>query len=108
MVDPITTNRLGLATTPTAPTGATAPGRVGGTGAAPAADGGFADQLRQQLEQVNQMQAEADAGIQALVTGQTDNITQVLTSARKAEVAFSLLMEIRNKLVDAYTELKQL
>ncbi len=54
------------------------------------------------------MQAEADAGIQALVTGQTDNITQVLTSARKAEVAFSLLMEIRNKLVDAYTELKQL
>ncbi len=101
-------NSLGLTTTPTAPTSPNAPGRIGGGGTAAAPGGGFAEQLRQQLEQVNQMQAEADAGIQALVTGQTDNITQVLTSARKAEVAFSLLMEIRNKLVDAYTELKQL
>ncbi len=102
MVNPIPTSVV----TPTNPT---APGSLGGasrTGRAESTD--FAGQLRQQLEQVNQMQAEADAGIQDLVTGQTDNITQVLTSARKAEVAFSLLMEIRNKLVDAYTELKQL
>jgi len=68
----------------------------------------FATQLRAQLEQVNRMQAEADEGIQNLIAGRNDNITEVLTSARKAEVAFSLLMEIRNKLVDAYTELKQL
>lgn len=68
----------------------------------------FAAQLRQQLEQVSQMQAEADQGIQNLLTGQTDNITEVFTTARKAEVAFSLLMEIRNKLVDAYGELRQL
>jgi flagellar hook-basal body complex protein FliE len=69
---------------------------------------GFADTLRQQLEQVNQMQAEAEAGVQDLVSGRTDNLTAVLNSTRKAEVAFSLLMEIRNKLVDAYTDLKQL
>ncbi len=68
----------------------------------------FASQLRQQLEQVSQMQAEADEGIQNMLTGQTDNITEVFTTARKAEVAFSLLMEIRNKLVDAYTEMRQL
>ena len=68
----------------------------------------FASRLRQQLEQVSQMQSEAEKGIQNLVTGQTDNITEVFTTARKAEVAFSLLMEIRNKLVDAYAELRQL
>jgi flagellar hook-basal body complex protein FliE len=68
----------------------------------------FATRLRQQLEQVSQMQSEAEKGIQNLVTGQTDNITEVFTTARKAEVAFSLLMEIRNKLVDAYAELRQL
>ena len=73
-----------------------------------AAPADFATQLRAQLEQVNRMQAEADEGIQNLIAGRNDNITEVLTSARKAEVAFSLLMEIRNKLVDAYTELKQL
>ena len=70
--------------------------------------GGFAAELRKQLEQVNQVQAEADAGIESLLTGRSDNVTEVLAATRKAEVAFSLLMEIRNKLVDAYTELKQL
>ncbi len=99
------TNRTAL-TQPMTPTAPARPGMLPST-AAPA-EGDFAAQLRQQLEQVNQMQAEADAGIQQLLTGQTDNITQVLTSTRKAEIAFSLLMEIRNKLVDAYTELKQL
>lgn len=72
------------------------------------AQGDFATSLRAQLEQVSQIQAEADQGVQKLVTGQTDSITEVFTAARKAEVAFSLLMEIRNKLVDAYTELRQL
>ncbi len=90
------------------------PIRPGGPVSAPrppegASDGdSFAAVLRRQLEQVNQMQAEADAGVQSLLTGQSDNITEVLAATRKAEIAFSLLMEIRNKLVDAYTELKQL
>jgi flagellar hook-basal body complex protein FliE len=98
MVNPISPNRL----TPTAPTPATParPTEAGG--------GDFAGLLRRQLEQVSQMQAEADEGVQNLLTGRTDNITEVLTTTRKAEIAFSLLMEIRNKLVDAYTELKQL
>lgn len=68
----------------------------------------FADLLRSQLAEVSRMQAEADEGIESLVTGRSDNITEVFTAARKAEVAFSLLMEIRNKLVNAYDELKQL
>jgi flagellar hook-basal body complex protein FliE len=68
----------------------------------------FAAELREQLEQVSRMQTEADQSVQNLLTGRSDNITQVFTATRKAEIAFSLLMEIRNKLVDAYTELKQL
>ena len=68
----------------------------------------FASQLRQQLEHVSQMQHEADKGVQNLLTGQSDNITEAFVTARKAEVAFSLLMEIRNKLTEAYSELRQL
>jgi flagellar hook-basal body complex protein FliE len=95
-------------TNPLNPLG-TSPAKAGGAGGVQEFSGpGFAQQLRQQLEQVNKMQAEADAGVQNLLTGRTDNITEVFTTARKAEVAFSLLMEIRNKLVDAYSELKQL
>ncbi len=101
MIDPISSNRLTPISAPR-PAGPTTPAATSPEKA------DFATQLRQQLEQVSQMQTEADAGLQNLLTGRTDNITGVLSAARKAEVAFSLLMEIRNKLVDAYSELKQL
>ena len=101
MVNPISTEHLTPAgrLRPTAPSG---PSEKAPQGA------GFAAQLREQLQQVSRMQTEADEGIQNLLTGRTDNVTEVLTAARKAEIAFSLLMEIRNKLVDAYSELRQL
>ena len=101
MVDAISSEHL----MPIGPLGPVAPARST-EGAAGETD--FATQLRQQLEQVSQMQQEADVGIQHLVTGQTDNITDVFVATRKAEVAFSLLMEIRNKLVDAYAEMRQM
>jgi flagellar hook-basal body complex protein FliE len=100
MVDPISADSS-LTIGPLRP----ATSRLGGRAAGEA---DFATQLRQQLEEVSRVQAEADEGIQNLLTGASDNITEVLTAARKAEVAFSLLMEIRNKLVDAYIELRQL
>jgi flagellar hook-basal body complex protein FliE len=68
----------------------------------------FTTVLRRQLEQVSQMQTEAEQGVQNLLTGRDTNLTDVFVTARKAEMAFSLLMEIRNKLVDAYTELRNL
>lgn len=68
----------------------------------------FAALIRDQLEQVNAMQSEAQEKVQQLVTGETDNLTDVFTAARKAEVAFSLLMEIRNKLVSAYDEVRNM
>lgn len=101
MVDPVSSESLSPIR-PMQPGG----GLRKGTSAADKTD--FASQLRQQLEQVSNMQAEAEEGIQNLLTGRTDNITEVFTTARKAEVAFTLLMEIRNKLVDAYSELRQL
>ena len=76
----------------------------------PATDAGsdFAALLKDQLERVSAMQNEADQNVQKVLTGQSDDVTGVFVAARKAEVAFSLLMEIRNKLVDSYEELRQL
>ena len=42
------------------------------------------------------------------MTGETDNMAEVFTAVRKADVAFSMLMEMRNKLVDAYREVQQM
>jgi flagellar hook-basal body complex protein FliE len=88
-------------TSPAGPAGST-------TGGARASGDEFAAMLRDQLHEVSRIQSEADKELERLMTGQTDSITDALVSARKADVAFSLLMEIRNKLVDAYTELQNM
>jgi flagellar hook-basal body complex protein FliE len=68
----------------------------------------FKSYLLDSLNKVNQLQSEADAGVQKLMTGQTDNVAEVFSASRKAGIAFDLLMEIRNKLTDAYSEIKQM
>lgn len=68
----------------------------------------FKEYLLSSLDKVNELQNEADAGVQRLMTGETDNVAEVFSASRKAGVAFDLLMEIRNKLVDALTEINQM
>ena len=43
-----------------------------------------------------------------ILTGEADNLSEVFSAAKRAQIAFDLLMEIRNKLVDSYTELRQM
>ena len=68
----------------------------------------FQSYLLESLEEVNKLQLQADQGVQKLLTGETENVAEVFSATRKAGIAFDLLMEIRNKLMDAYTELKQM
>ena len=78
------------------------------TQAAPTDGKDFKTYLLESLDKVNQLQNEADEGVQKLLTGKTDNVAEVFSASRKAGVAFDLLMEIRNKLSDAYSEIKQM
>ncbi len=91
------------------------PGKVGpcaqpGADAAGRASDGraFQDMLLNSLNEVNRLQQEAADGVQAVLTGQSDNVAEVFSAVRKADVAFSMLMEMRNKLIDAYQELQQM
>ena len=68
----------------------------------------FKDVLLDSLDEVNRLQQEASQGIEKVVTGETDNLAEVFSAVRKADVAFSMLMEMRNKLVEAYREVQQM
>jgi flagellar hook-basal body complex protein FliE len=68
----------------------------------------FKQTLLDNLDQVNKLQQEAQQATEKLATGQTDNVAEVFSAVRKADVAFSLLMQIRNQLVDAYTEIRNM
>ena len=74
-----------------------------------ASDGkSFKEILDDSINQVNQYLVEADKAKADFATGQTDNLDQVLLSVRKAELAFNTLMQIRNKLVDAFDEVMRM
>ena len=68
----------------------------------------FKSILLDSLNEVNRLQTEADKGVQRLLTGESDNVAEVLAAANKAGVAFDLLMEVRNKLTEAYQEIQQM
>ena len=90
------------------------PGCVGGLGnksaATPGADGqvSFKDVLMKNLNEVNQLQQDADKSLEDFVTGKTNNMGEVISASQKASMAFSMLTQIRNKLQDAYDEVKNL
>jgi flagellar hook-basal body complex protein FliE len=102
MANPISTNGL-KPIGPLGPPGVSRPASAGKT-----AGDDFASMVKEQLRKVSDMQSEADQNVQKLLSGDTESLTEVFTAARKAEVAFGLLMEIRNKLVDAYQEVKNM
>lgn len=68
----------------------------------------FKSVLLDSLGEVNRLQTEADQGVQRLITGESDNVAEVMAAVNKAGIAFDLLMEIRNKLNDAYQEIQQM
>jgi flagellar hook-basal body complex protein FliE len=78
---------------------------------APGAEAGgpsFKDVLMKNIEQVNQLQQDAERAIEDLATGQRNDLDGVLIAKQKADMAFQLLLQVRNKMVDAYEEIKQM
>jgi flagellar hook-basal body complex protein FliE len=86
--------------------GAVPPQSVAAPGNRPAAGSDFKSILLDSLNEVNRLQVEADTGVERLLTGETNNVAEVLAAANKAGIAFDLLM--RNKLTDAYREIQQM
>lgn len=67
-------------------------------------DSSFTDIFGDVLNDVKQTEADATAANQALLTGESDDLHGALIAAQKAEIAVSLAVQIRNKVVSAYNE----
>jgi len=64
----------------------------------------FADTLSESLSKVNDLQKEADKAIEDFASGETRNIHETMIAVGKADLAFRLTMQVRNKIVEAYQE----
>lgn len=78
-------------------------GAAGGSGAT-----SFKDVLMKNLEEVNQLQRDAQTAVEDLATGKRDDVAGVMMAKQKADLAFQMLLQVRNKMTDAYEEIKQM
>jgi flagellar hook-basal body complex protein FliE len=68
----------------------------------------FADTLKDAVQSVNTMQQESDIKTQQLATGKADNLADVMITAEKADIAFKLMVSVRNKIIEAYQEVMKM
>jgi len=68
----------------------------------------FQETLKESLEKVNEIQQEADDAVKKLATGEGGNIHETMLAIEKADVSFRMMMQVRNKIVEAYQEIMRM
>ena len=65
----------------------------------------FSDLLNEALDKVNTLQKESTAATESFLSGETDNIHNVMIAGSKANLALQMTIQVRNKVMDAYNEI---
>jgi flagellar hook-basal body complex protein FliE len=68
----------------------------------------FADTLKNAIQNVNEMQKIADVKAQEVATGKNHNIPEVMIAAEKADISLKLMVQVRNKIIEAYQEIMKM
>ena len=65
----------------------------------------FASWIAREMGATNDKLAQSDQMLQRLATGEVDNLHQVMLSMEEAKLSFQLLVQVRNKLLEAYQDI---
>jgi flagellar hook-basal body complex protein FliE len=84
--------------------GQTAQAKGSGNAAAP----GFGEMMKDAVSEVNDLQGKADTLAQKVSTGDVQDIHQAMLALNKANSAFGLTVQVRNKAVEAYQEIMRM
>lgn len=68
----------------------------------------FIEHLENGIDNVNQVQKHADQKATDLATGKSDNIHETMLATAHAELTFNLMVQIRNKALEAYQEIMRM
>ncbi len=71
-------------------------------------DSAFSKLIGDMVADVNQQHAVADQNLGELMAGKTDDVQSVVLNAARADLSFRLMVEIRNKLIDAYQDVMRM
>ena len=82
---------------------------LGGTNSSASAGGtDFVHTLNETMQKVEALQTEAEKQVEQLVSGQGSDIHSAMIAVEKANLSFQLMMQVRNKIVDAYQQISQM
>lgn len=68
----------------------------------------FAETLSDAVHEVNRLQKVADKKMEDLATGRAKSLPDVMVATEKADIAFKLMVQVRNKIIDAYQEIMKM
>jgi flagellar hook-basal body complex protein FliE len=68
----------------------------------------FGRWFTQQIGQVDSKLNVADRELQALATGQTQNLHQTMIALEEAKLSFQLLVQVRNRVLEAYQDVMRM
>ena len=71
-------------------------------------DKSFADTLKAAINEVNDLQQTSNKKMQELSVGKTDNVADVMIASEKADIAMRVMVQVRNKVLDAYNEIMRM
>ena len=80
----------------------------GGVGPVATPQTSFADQLKNAVAEVDGLQANREEMVEKMVTGEATEVHDVMIAAKESQLAFELLLEIRNKLLESYQEIMRM
>ncbi|MCM0605698.1 MAG: flagellar hook-basal body complex protein FliE [Xanthomonadaceae bacterium] len=70
--------------------------------------GSFTQMLEKAVEQANEHQVQADTAAKELMAGRSKNIHESLLVLERADTSLKLMMQVRNKVLDAYREIMRM
>ncbi len=70
--------------------------------------GTFGNTLKSAMQQVDQLDRDSQGQVTELLQGDRQDIHNVMIAVEKADIAFELMMQVRNKIVSAYQEVSKL
>jgi flagellar hook-basal body complex protein FliE len=68
----------------------------------------FSSILKNTIGSLQSAQNSADTAVQQFLTGENDDLHTTVLATQRAEMAFELGLQVRNKVVSAYTEIMKM
>ncbi len=68
----------------------------------------FGDLFAEAISNANELEKKGGLLAEDLATGKLDNIHEIMINTQKSEIAMQLVLQVRNKVLDAYREISRM